>query len=289
MTTKPSALGAESASLPRRESRSAGAGADERGLMAMRDLADGFSRRWLWGAMAWQDVLQRYRGSLLGPFWLTLSTAIMISSMGVLYSTLFKMPMATYLPFLTLGLLAWNLISGLIVEGCQTFLVAENIIKQIKLPLSTHAFRLVWRSLIVAAHNFVVYVVIVFLFDVPLGPATLLVVPGILLVAANGIWVAILLGMLCARFRDIPQIAASLVQIAFFMTPIIWKPELLGPYEHLAHLNPFFAFVELIRAPLLGQAPHPTTWAIAVLVTLIGGGLTFAAFARFRSRIAYWV
>ncbi len=257
--------------------------------LALNDITDGMSRRWLWSAMAWQDVMQRYRGSLLGPFWLTISTAIMISTMGVLYSALFKMEIGEYLPFLTLGLLAWNLISTLITDGCQTFVAAENIIKQIRLPLSTHAFRLVWRALIIAAHNFVVYVVVLFLFDVPVGAVTLLVVPGIALVAANGIWVALLLGMLCARFRDIPQIIASLIQIAFFMTPILWKPELLGPNEYLAHLNPFFAFVDLIRAPLLGQAPHAMSWVVALAVSAGGCALALALFAKFRSRIAYWV
>lgn len=113
------------------------------------------------------------------------------------------------------------------------------------------------------AHNAVVYVGIAVLFGIYAGAAGLLVVPALILAIANAMWVGLLLGTLCTRFRDIPQIVQSLMRVAFFVTPVIWIPAQLGTREHLALWNPFTYFVELIRAPLLGQVPPPLTWGLA--------------------------
>ena len=117
----------------------------------------------------------------------------------------------------------------------------------------------------------------------------LLVLPGLVLVAANAVWVGLLLGMVCARFRDVPQIVTSLLRPVFFLTPIIWKPELLGKRMGFVDMNPFFHFIELVRAPLLGQVPAPLTWTVVLAITAGGWLVTFLFFRRFRSRIPYWV
>lgn len=255
---------------------------------AVRDLRDGMGRWWLWSAMAWQDILQRYRGSLLGPFWLTLSMSIMIGALGVLYSTLFKIRIDDYLPFLCLGILSWTLISTIINDSCTVFTTSEALIKQIRMPFSIHVYRMLWRNLIILAHNAVVYVVVAAVFSIPLSWPTLLVLPGLVLVILNGAWLGLGLGMVCARFRDVPQIVGSLTQVVFFITPIIWKPGLLGEYEGVAHLNPLMSFVDLLRAPLMGGTPHVLSWVVAGMVTLAGWVGAFALFTRFRSRIPYW-
>ena len=103
------------------------------------------------------------------------------------------------------------------------------------------------------------------------------------------LWVGLLLGLVSARFRDVPQIVASVVQIAFFLTPIIWKPELLPERALLLDLNPFFHFVEVVRAPLLGQMPGLTSWLATLGVTLGGWLVTLAMYRRFHWRIPYWV
>lgn len=256
--------------------------------LAQLDFSEGLRSWWLWNAMAWQDILLRYRGSVLGPFWLTISMAIMIGALGVLYSSLFKMELHDYMPFLCLGILSWSLLSSLVVESCQVFTQSEAIIKQVKLPFSVHIYRMIWRNLIIAGHNAVVYPVVMLIFGVAPTMATLLFLPGLALLIINAVWLALLFGMVCARFRDVPQIVASLVQVVFFITPIIWKPELLGDRQDLAHLNPFYAFVDLLRAPLLGVPPDGLSWLSALLITVVGWLVTMNMFIRFRARIPYW-
>src|SRR6478736_2654322 len=100
-------------------------------LLALRDIRDGILLWPLWGRLGWNDILQRYRRSLLGPFWLTASMAIMVVTLGVLYAELFDTPIHDFLPFLCVGLLVWNLISSFLTEGGALFTGVESYIKQI--------------------------------------------------------------------------------------------------------------------------------------------------------------
>ncbi len=261
-----------------------------RARLAVADLRGAWGYRRLASSLAWIDIKLRYRGSVLGPFWLTLSTALMVAAMGAIYATLFRMTLRTYLPFLTLSLVLWNFLSALIGEACTSFTAAESTIRAQRLPFIVHALRVVLRNLLVLAHNVVVIVAVYLIFRIWPGWAGLLVLPGLLLWAIDALAITLLLGGLCARFRDIPPIVGSLMQMAFFVTPVIWRPELVGPARAwLLPFNPFYSLLDVVRGPLLGETPGKAIWLSAVvaslLLVLVGGWL----FARTRARIAFWV
>ncbi len=109
---------------------------------------EGFGKRELWLHLGWQDIKQRYRRSVLGPFWITIATGATAVAMGRLYSKLFKLELAEHLPYVTLGLIIWNLINASILEGADVFVANEGLIKQLPTPLSVHVYRLVWRQII---------------------------------------------------------------------------------------------------------------------------------------------
>ncbi|HKF09240.1 MAG TPA: ABC transporter permease [Xanthobacteraceae bacterium] len=257
---------------------------------ACNDLVEGTTKSWMWSAMAMQDIKMRYRGSLLGPFWLTVSMITMIAAMGLIYAGMFHMELTSYLPFLTVGLVIWSFLSTVIIEGCQTFLSAQNIITQVRLPFSIHAWRNVCRNLIVLAHNMVIVPFVLILFGVHIGWSVIAIIPALVILTINGIWISIFLGMISARYRDVPQIVVNFVQVIFFVTPIFWPPEALGTWMHaLPLLNPLFAAVDVVRAPLLGGTPLEYSWTVLLAVTVLGSGATFFFFAKLRPRIAYWL
>jgi ABC-type polysaccharide/polyol phosphate export permease len=258
-------------------------------VLALEDLLGGFANARIWSMLAWQEIRQRYRRSMIGPFWLTISTGVMIGGMGPLYGKLFNQDISTYLTFLATSLVIWQLISQLAIESCQAFIGSEGFIKQLKLPLTVHVLRVVWKNLIMFFHNLIV-VVIVFLFVPPIfGPQMLLSPLGIGLLAINGVWVGVVLGLICARFRDIPQIIGNLVLVAFFLTPVLWQPAMLGRHAWTVNLNPLYHFMEVVRGPLLGSAFNMMSWAAAVLITICGYAFMLAMFSRYRARVAYWV
>jgi ABC-2 type transport system permease protein/lipopolysaccharide transport system permease protein len=261
-----------------------------RAALAATDLLEGIRKSWLWTTLAQQDVKLRYRGSILGPFWQTLTTAVMIGGMGLIYAELFHTELYDYLPMLAVGLIFWMFVAGMITEGCGTFVGVQCIIQQVRLPFSLHAYRLVYRNLLLLAHNFVIIPIVLLIFPHPISWFRLIeLVPGLILIIVTGLWVSVLLGMISARFRDVPPIVASIVQVVFFMTPVMWPSEALGRNAWWAQLNPLFAAIDVLRGPLLGQPTASYSWIILVTMTVVGCFAAFAFFARFRSRIAFWV
>jgi homopolymeric O-antigen transport system permease protein len=257
--------------------------------LALRDLTSGIGSVNIWPMLGWLEIKQRYRRSVLGPFWLTLSSAVMVGAMGPLYGRLFNLPLANYLPFLAISLILWTMINGLVTECCQVFIAAEGFIKQIKLPYTVHVMRVIWRNAIIFAHNVVVVLVVLLIFPPGWSWHLALFPLAVVLLAINAIWLGLLLGLLCARFRDIPPIVSSLLQVAFFLTPVLWRPEMLGRHRWALDWNPLYYFLEIVRSPLLGQSFSPKLWVGVVIITVVGYAVTMALFSRFRARIPYWV
>lgn len=265
------------------------AAAPRRRERALEDLRGGFARWRLAWALARSDITHRYRGSVLGPFWLTLSTAVMLVALGILYAKLFRMDVAAYLPWLAASLIVWTMISQIVTDATTSLTAAEGVIRQMPLPYSVHALRVVFRNAVIAAHNLPLIAVVFAWFGVMPGWGALAAIPGFLLVALAAFAASVFLGMVCARFRDIPPIVASVMQIAFFVSPIIWKPEMVGHWQPYLALNPFFAVMETIRAPLLGESAGLLVWASALAWTAALMAGAWAFFVRFRGRIAFWV
>ncbi len=260
-----------------------------RNRLAWRDVGDAFGLLRLAAILGWLDIRLRYRGSLLGPLWLTLSTAVMVGALGFLYSTLFQMDVSDYLPFLALSLVLWNFLGTLVSDACICFTAAEGIVRSVRLPFTLHAIRCVIRNVLVLAHNVVVIVVVDVVFCLWPGADGLVAVPGVVLWLVDGMAVCLLLGAICARFRDVPPIIGSVMQIAFFISAIMWKPAQIGGEKLWLQLNPFYALIEIVRAPLLGELPSAMTYASAIGWSVLLCAGAWMLFMRTRGRIAFWV
>jgi lipopolysaccharide transport system permease protein len=256
---------------------------------ALADVVDGTVLWRLGLTLGWLDIKLRYRGSILGPFWLTISTGVWIGSMGAWYSILFHQDARPYLPFLALSLVLWTAISGLVSDACNTFLQSEGTIRSVRMPFFVHAVRVVVRTVIGLAHNIPVVLVVFALFNRWPGAGALWCLPGFALWTLDAVAACIALGTLCARFRDIPPIVGSIMQIAFFITPIMWKPEQLSTHPWFLRLNPFNALLNVVRVPLLGDPLSLHTWYAALLYSGAFCVLTSLLFVRVRGRLAFWV
>lgn len=257
---------------------------------ALEDIVSG-ARHWqMWGRLGWQEVRRRYRRTVIGPFWTTLSLSIFIISMGVVWSQLWDQTISEYLPFVTVGVITWNLVSVQITDGCIVLQANEGLIKQLQISFTLLSISVVWRNLIVFFHNLTIYFGIVLFFSMPLSPVALLAVPGVALVCLNGIWMGLLLGMACARYRDLQQLIGTVLQVSIFVTPVFYRPEQLGQHRFaFATMNPLFHMIDIVRAPLLGTAPSAVSWLVCIGMLLVGGSVTLFLFARFRRRVAYWL
>lgn len=238
-----------------------------------------------------QDIKQRYRRSVIGPLWITFSMALMTVCLGVLYSALFNMPINTFLPFLASGIIAWNLISTCLNESCDAYINAKSLIYQSSVSYWSHILRVIWRNVIIFGHNLIILPILLLIFGSQTTWTVLLAIPGFLLLIGNLIWMCTLLAILSTRFRDVPQIVQSVVQILFFLTPIMWTPSLLmdRSSSFFIELNPFYHLIELVRAPILGNAIHIEHWLISSILLFLGGIFTALVSRKFNHRIPYWL
>ena len=261
----------------------------QRQALAVTDMR-GSARLWkLIATLSWLDIKLRYRGSILGPFWVTLSTGVMVAAVGIIYSTLFGQEMADYLPYLALSLVLWNAISAVIGDACTTFMHAEGMIKSVRMPFSLHVWRVLMRNVILLLHNVVIVVAVFALYRVWPGLTALWIVPGLAVWLLDGMATCLLLGAICARFRDIPQIVGSIMQIAFYATPIVWKAQQIKEGAQFMPLNPFFSILEIVRAPLFGTPPGQVIWLSALAYSAILCVGAWLLFVRVRGRLAFWV
>ena len=175
--------------------------------------------------MGWQDIRQRYRRTVLGPWWLAISTGLLILLLGFLWSEIFQVEIRTFLPFFAIGYVLWAFLSGAANESCTGFTQFEGIIKQRRVPLSALLFRISVRHAIALAHNAIIVVLILAWARPSWTAATLLAIPGLVIFGLVVTLGLIPIAILCTRFRDFPQIVSNVLQVAFFATPIMWRPE----------------------------------------------------------------
>jgi ABC-type polysaccharide/polyol phosphate export permease len=278
-----------SIALPRSDSRT--------WSRTIADLQGGWAQRQLWGHLGWQDIKQRYRRSVLGPIWITISMAVTAIALGILYAGLFGNDLSVQLPYILVGFIVWGFMSGCILEGADVFIANEGLIKHLPSPLSVHVYRLVWRQTLLFGHNMIVYLVMLVVFPQPLHWTVVFAIPAFVLLAVNGVGVALLLGIVTTRFRDLNPITQSVVQLMFFLTPIVWIYEdlanstntAIAERARLAEFNPFLHFIEIIRRPLLGEDQLLRYWIVVLVITVVGWALTLFVVRRYRSRVSYWV
>jgi len=258
---------------------------------ALRDIVGGLGDWRMWHRLGWGEVRRRYRRTAVGPFWTTLSLAVFIFALGLVWSGLWGMDVHEFMPYLTAGMITWYMMSAIITEGCNAFIQAEPLIKQMRVSYTLITSAMVWRNVIVFFHNALVFVGVAIWGGVPINLNTLMALPALAILALNGIWLGLLFSTICTRFRDLQQLIASLLQIAMFATPIFWRPEQLQTRMSpvFVELNPLFRFIDIVRSPLLGQPPPLMSWLFVLTVTVVGWGFAIFLFARFRRRIPYWI
>lgn len=261
---------------------------------AMQELA-GIITGWrIWLILAWDDIRLRYRRSSLGPFWITISMAIKIYFMGFLYGHLFKVDVAQYFPFLASGIITWTTAATIINESSNVFVESESYLRNMKISYAHLAMRVIVRNIIIFVHNLLAYIPIILYF----GPGLhefhainlLFFIPNLFIVVLDSIFIGTILAIIGTRFRDMPLIVDSILQVIFFMTPIMWLPSLLpARLTWLATFNPMYHILNAVRAPLLGQPVELASYLCLAIVTL-GSFLGFYYLMnRCKYRIIFWL
>lgn len=249
-----------------------------------------FTHPYQWFLLAWFDIKQRYRRSVLGPFWITISTAVLIATLGFLWSQLFKVNIREYLPYFAIGNIIWGLISSQVNEATNGFSVFENVIKQHRLPYPSYILRLMSRNFIIMLHNLIIIIAVVFFSENGWTLYAFLALPGLAILTVVTFFVSLVFAIVCTRYRDLVPIVQNFVTVAYFLSPIMWqKKSLPEEYHWVTDLNPISHLLDIIRLPLLGYSPSVLNWLVSFALLFLSAICAYWLMNKVRNRISYWL
>jgi ABC-type polysaccharide/polyol phosphate export permease len=259
-------------------------------MAGVSDLKEGLVEWRIWHLIGAGDLRRRYSRSKIGQFWLTLSTGISILIMGFVWALLFKSPLADMLPHMAVSIILWQFIAGIIADSTNIFKANSHMLLSQKMPCSILVYASVYRNFLTFLHNLVIIPIIFVVFLIPVKLQIFLIFPGLVLFIITSVWLSYLLAALCARFGDLSNIVNSIMQLAFYVTPVIWKPDLISEdYKWIIWCNPFSYFLNIMRSPILGVPFSTHEWGVAALITFVGLLFSLIFIGKYRRQILYWM
>lgn len=239
--------------------------------------------------LSWTEIRSRYARSIIGPFWLVLTTAISVLGLGYIWSILFNLDSDVFIPSLTVGLVIWQFIAACVSEAPTCFTIYGSIIRNYSHPIWIYPAALVIKNFIIFLHNLVIVLLVLIMYPPDFGWKTLIIFPAMLLIILVLTQIAIILSFVGARYKDFGAAVIALMSIAFFLSPVIFKPEQLGVKEYLMWLNPFYYLITIIRDPLTGHSSECFVYYVTLSFVCFASGIIYLLVKRYSSRVLYWI
>lgn len=252
---------------------------------------DSFSSFKLANMFAWQDIRDAYRRTALGPWWIAVSLAVQVATIGAIFAIVLDIDIREFLPYLALSLVLWNFISQTLSESANAFFYSERIIKQISLPASFSIFRSLIKNFLYFLHNVPVVGLVFLATDSFRADELVIAGVGMLLVVANAGWISALIAVAGAKYRDIFPITNAILMVFFYATPVIWtldavKSDLL---TNVMAWNPFFHLLNVVREPLLMGETSWLSLLLAVSGAITGGFVALFTLRAVGWKVVYWL
>ena len=254
------------------------------------DMRDAFRFWRVWATLAKFDIIKKYKRSLLGPWWITLSTLVLILSISLIYSVLLKVDISAYIINLSLNLIIWFLIRDSIIESCNSLIEARSFILNEKFNIIILSLRVIIRNFIIFLHNILIYIVIIFYFSLDVNYFHLLIsIFSLIFALVFLLPICISLSLICTRFRDIQMIINNIMQFLFFISPILFSKQILLKFEWIILVNPIALLLLTISEPVNLGITHFLYYQILFFYFLIISLMFFLIYRKFNSKITYWL
>lgn len=257
-----------------------------------KDLAVSFRNPEFWALSSWLDIVVKYRQSRFGLLWLMAPAAIYVWGLGGFFASMQQVPMAAFAAYVAIGYTVFRVVNSVVIESTTAFSAASAFIMDGHVRLTDFVLRVMAKALFY------------FLVSLPVVAIALAVAPAVNwgglpvalislgLVLGNALWIGVVFALIGARFPDLSQIVNNIFMFAFLLTPIIWHADMMPAGSlrgTLMRLNPLFHMVEVVRAPILGQALEPSTSYYLIAMTIIGWCTAVVAYRRYARFVPVWI
>jgi len=259
--------------------------------IGINDHINSIKKPMVWLVVGFMDVSLKYKRTILGPWWNTLGIALIISVLSSIWASLLKTDINFFIPYFTIGFIVWSWFSSTLIDMSKCLVEVEGLIKQVSIPLSSHLLRVSIRNFIIFLHNCVLILFVIFLFnlDVITSELSTFSLIGIILIFFSMNSFGIILALLSLRYRDIGNLIFFALQILFFLTPVLWHPNILDKNLAFVEMNLMYYWVDVIRQPILGLDIHKNSIIIIAISTIILLIISFYMTGKYKNKIIYWL
>jgi lipopolysaccharide transport system permease protein len=239
-----------------------------------------------------RDLMVRYRQALVGIGWAVLRPAATVAIVVLFFGLLGKAPVTGDVPLAAsalIGYLSWQLFATTTADLSESLVRNRHVLTKVYfprvlIPLSALTVGLVdYLVALLPASAFLLWLGVRPSWPLVLAPLWL---AGLLAAAIAG---GVLLSALNARYRDVGHVVPFLLQLGFFVCPVIYESAAIIPERYLMiyHLNPIAVGLDGLRWSLVGTAP-PGWISTLIAAAVVGGGLVFSwrVFHRLDSTLA---
>jgi ABC-type polysaccharide/polyol phosphate export permease len=215
-----------------------------------------------------QQLILRYRRTVLGYLWTLINPLLMMSVMSVVFSALFKADLKTFAVFLFAGMIPWNFFSSVVTQSGTAFISNEGLIKKIYLPKVIFPLSIAFALLVDSLLSFVALFLIILALGGSLSWSLLFLPVSFVLLFMFAMGFGLIISIATVFFRDLQYVIVIAMQGLFFLTPILYRHDALtGNVAWLVGLNPVTPFVALFRNPLI-DATLPSDFVLMQAVTI---------------------
>jgi lipopolysaccharide transport system permease protein len=251
--------------------------------------------RYFWFSLVRNDLDNRYKRSFFGIGWSLLKPLAMTAVLCAVFGRLFDVAIEDYAPHLLIGMTTWQFFTEALLQGCNSFVLARPYIRQQQVPLAIFPL----RTVLGAGFHFLValgmgLIITLCLRGVVEPVALLSLIPVILIFFVLGWFLAILSGVIFTHFPDTNHLLEIGLQILFYVTPILYKPEVIasrgGKLAMLVEWNPITSLLALVRTPIVdGSFPAVQHIATSLFFLAIVGTLAIVLLRRTERTLIFWI
>ena len=241
-------------------------------------------------SLALQDIRDRFARTVLGPFWIVISNAMLVVGITIVFGALFKTDVADFVVYVALGIALWTFIST-IMTGASSYLESgKNILFTYNLPWSMQITRKVFVEAIILGIHLLIAIPVILITQSDLGLISLVILPGVLLNLIFGYGLALIIASFGVRYSDLSHALESVMLFLFLFTPVFWLESALGPTRSIfIHYNPLFHFLEIVRAPILDQAIPIDSFVIAFVLAALTLCVGIFVYNKRKGQIGMWM
>ncbi len=236
--------------------------------------------------MVVQDLRVRYQRSVLGFFWTLLNPILMMTTMTLVFSQIFKMD--KYAIYLFAGMVPWNFLSGSLGDSAFCIIANEGLIRKIYLPKLIFPITRVLFNLT----TFVLSLTALFILLVPLGarfsaPFVLLPV-AIALLSLFVLGLGLIVATLNTFYRDCGHLVGVFLQAWYFATPIMYEASMFQKWQSRLWLNPAYSFIRIFQIIIRdGNWPPASLFLWAGVIALTSLGIGYGSFKSQENKMVF--